>query len=574
MISRRKLIVDGSILLTSALFNRPALSNPTQGPADLILSGGEIHTVDPKNRRVEAMAIRDNKVLAIGTKTEIRQYSGLSTREIKLDGQTVLPGINDSHIHLQSWAMSRPPYALDLTYPRVKSIRTIIKAVKQAAATLQPTDWIIGRGWDQAYLKEGRAPNRTDLDAVAPYNPVVLTEFSGHAVWVNTAALKFAGITRDSTAEAGGVIVKDEKGEPTGLLFEGPAFRMRSLVPAANRALIENATIAAMQELLKRGITSATDPGLPVSGLEIYRNIVNKNSLMVRINGMLKAGFSTEELQVALSNWQHLKSPSKEWLQLNAVKIMGDGIPTNNKTAWLNEPYESGGNGSLLLNGDTDQDRVRQLRAMIAMINDAGLQAGTHVTGSRSIDEAVTACAIAQKNSQRANLRHYLIHADLVSEVTLARMAELGIGANFNPEIKHLIADSQVASIGPIRAAYEWPYRSAIEAGVTIASSSDAPVTDGNWLQGTATCMDRRGKQTGKVSGPAQRISLDEAIRTYTIAGAWQDHSEHFKGSLEVGKVADFCVLDGRLSSSPTDQFPSMKVALTAVDGRIVHDRI
>ena len=139
------------------------------------------------------------------------------------------------------------------------------------------------------------------------YNPVVLTEFSGHAVWVNTAALKFAGITRDSSAEAGGVIVKDEKGEPTGLLFEGPAFRMRSLVPAANRALIENATIAAMQELLKRGVTSATDPGLPVSGLEIYRNIVNQNRLMVRINGMLKAGFSTEELQVALGNWQHLK---------------------------------------------------------------------------------------------------------------------------------------------------------------------------------------------------------------------------------------------------------------------------
>ena len=153
-------------------------------------------------------------------------------------------------------------------------------------------------------------------------------------------------------------------------------------------------------------------------------------------------------------------------------------------------------------------------------------------------------------------------------------MAELGMGANFNPEIKHLIADSQVASIGPARAAYEWPYRSAIDADVTIASSSDAPVTEGNWLQGIATCMDRRGKQTGKISGPAQRISLDEAIRTYTIAGAWQDHAEHFKGSLEVGKVADFCVLDGRLSSSPTDQFTTMKVALTAVDGRITHDRL
>ena len=575
MISRRKLLIGSGVITASALFNRPAFSNPTQGQADLILIGGDIHTVDPNNRRVEAMAVDGSNVLAIGTTTDIQKFAGPSTREIMLDGRSVLPGINDSHLHLQSWAMSRPPYALDLTYPQVMSIEAVANAVKKAADTRKPTDWIIGRGWDQAYLREERAPTRADLDAVAPKTPVVLTEFSGHAVWVNTAALKFAGITRDTIAEPGGVIVKDERGEPTGLLLEGPAFRLLALVPEPSLAVKQSAITAAMQEQLERGITSATDPGLSVSDLKIYSTIASQtNALKIRINGMLSAGVSTETLQAALDDWRHLKSPDNAWLQLSAVKIMGDGIPTNNKTAWLNEPYESGGNGGLLLNGETDQDRVGQLRAMIAMIHDAGLQAGTHVTGSRSIDEAVAACAAAQKNSFRSNPRHYLIHADLVSEATLARMAELGMGANFNPEIKHLIADSQVASIGPARAAYEWPYRSAIDADVTIASSSDAPVTEGNWLQGIATCMDRRGKQTGKISGPAQRISLDEAIRTYTIAGAWQDHAEHFKGSLEVGKVADFCVLDGRLSSSPTDQFTTMKVALTAVDGRITHDRL
>ena len=573
MISRRKLLLGSGAVATSALLNRPAYSTSTQGPADLILTGGEIHTVDSRNLRVEAMAVGNGRVLATGTTTEIRKFTGLSTREINLDGRTVLPGINDSHLHLQSWAISRPPHALDLTYPRVLSIEGVVNAVKRAAATRKPTDWIIGRGWDQAYLKEGRAPTRDDLDAVAPENPVVLTEFSGHAVWVNTAALKFAGITRDSIPEPGGVIVKDGKGEPTGLLFEGPAFRLRALVPEPSIALKQSAITAAMLEHLERGITSATDPGLSAADLVIYSNIASQvNALKVRVNGMLKAGVSTGTLKAALEEWRPLKSPDTAWLQLSAVKIMGDGIPTSNKTAWLNEPYESGGNGSLLVEGETDQDRIRQLREMIAMIHDTGLQAGIHVTGSRSIDETVAACAEAQANNPRPDPRHYLIHADLVSETTLARMAALGIGANFNPEIKHLIADSQVASIGPVRAAYEWPYRSAFDAGTTTASSSDAPVTEGNWLQGIATCMDRRGKQTGEISGPAQRISLDEAIRTYTIAGAWQDHAEHFKGSLEVGKVADFCVLDGRLSSSSTADLPTTKVALTAIDGRIAHD--
>ncbi len=151
-------------------------------------------------------------------------------------------------------------------------------------------------------------------------------------------------------------------------------------------------------------------------------------------------------------------------------------------------------------------------------------------------------------------------------------MAAAGIGANFNPEIKHLIADSQVDSIGPLRAAYEWPYRAALDAGVTVASSSDAPVTEGNWLQGLATCVDRRGKQSGQVSGPEQRIKLDEAIRTYTVAGAWQDRAETVKGSLEPGKLADLCVLDERLSAVGSDKYAGVEVAMTLVDGLVVHE--
>jgi predicted amidohydrolase YtcJ len=150
-------------------------------------------------------------------------------------------------------------------------------------------------------------------------------------------------------------------------------------------------------------------------------------------------------------------------------------------------------------------------------------------------------------------------------------MASSGIGANFNPEIKHLIADAQVHSIGPERAAYEWPYHTALAAGVSVASSSDAPVTPGNWLQGLATMVERKGKQSGMVSGPEERISLDAAIRTYTWAGAWQDHAEHVKGSLEPGKLADLCVLDERISATPPERWAGTSVFMTVVDGRVAY---
>ena len=570
LLSRRQFLVGTSASTLPFLLS--SCGRAREQVADIVLLNGEIHTVDPASSRVEALAITRGHVLQTGTTREIKKFIGPDTRQIDLAGRTALPGINDSHLHLMGWALGRPPYSLDVTYPTVKSISDVTHSVAQAASSLKPGEWITGRGWDQPYLAEGRPPSRADLDAVAPENPVALTEFSGHAVWANSLALKLAGIDRNTVPEPGGVIVKDDTGEPTGLLFEGPAFQMRGTIPAPDDKLKASAIILAMQQQLARGVTSATEPGLSPSDQAIYVDIAKRTDVpRLRMNAMLRAGTSTETLAEGLAALAQLSTHDPGWLQLGAVKIMGDGIPTANKTAWLNKPYVGGGNGSLLVDGATDEEKVTQLNDMIRMIHEAGLQAGTHVTGSRSIDETVAAYADVQRANYREDPRHYLIHADLASEETLAKMAELKVGGNFNPEIKFLIADSQVKSIGPLRAAYEWPFRSALDAGVVVASSSDAPVTEGNWLQGIATCMQRLGKQSGEVSGPRQRINLDEAIRTYTIAGAWQDHADAYKGSLVPGKVADICVLDGRLSDTDPGEFASMNNVMTILDGVIVY---
>ena len=574
MPTRRRLI---ALTPTLPLVGCAALRNQKMPSdrADLVLVNGDVHTVDQRDRHVSAVAISGNQVIATGSEDSLSPLLTTATRRIDLQGRTVLPGINDSHLHLLMWGLSKPPFSLEVTYPTVRSISDITDQVKQAAGSRPLGNWIVGRGWDEPYLAEGRAPTAADLDTVAPDHPVALTDFSGHAMWVNSKAMALVGIQADTVPPPGGVIVKNAQGQPTGLLFEGAAWMVRQKIPDPSEQEQRDAVQAAMQLMLQQGVTSCTIPGLSLPLLRLFNQLAGESfSEKLRVNAMLRAPDSVVGLEKLLPQYLQMESNAPLWLQLNAVKIMGDGIPTANKTAWLHQEYEGGGNGSLLLAGDTHADRVEELQNMINLIHSNGLQIGTHVTGDKSIDTTINAYQAAQQKNYRKDPRHYLIHADLVSEETLAAMAAGGFGANFNPEIKHLIADSQVHSIGSTRAAYEWPYRSAIDAGVITASSSDAPVTPGNWLQGIATCMDRKGKQSGKVSGPEQRISLDEAVRTYTWAGAWQDRAETFKGSLQPGMLADLCVVDERLSDAETSSIAGAKVCMTLVDGNLVHDTL
>ncbi len=567
-ISRRRFLGSAGLVAAAPWISGCA----ARESADWVLFNGEVHTADANLRVAQALAVRGGRIVGVGSSEDMLRLAGPATRRLDLDGRSLLPGINDSHLHLLGWGLSQPPFSLDVTYPTVTSIADVAAAVGRAAAEKSPGEWITGRGWDQPYLSEGRAPTAADLDAVAPDHPVALTEFSGHAVWANSLALKIAGIGPQTEPPPGGVIVRDGAGQPTGLLFEGAGWMLTAKIPEASAQQKEAAIRHAMQQMLRRGITSATDPRIDPAEIEVYLRIAaDAEQPRLRMNALLGAGPSRQTLVEALEGFGELQFPEPRWMQVSGVKIMGDGIPTGNKTAWLNEPYEGGGNGSLLVDGDSDEEKVAELNAMIRIIHAAGLQAGIHMTGSRAIDEVVEAYARVQSESPRADARHYVIHADLASEATLSRMADLGVGANFNPEIKHLIADGQVESLGPERAAYEWPYRSALDAGVVVASSSDAPVTAGNWLQGIATCVERTGKQSGRVSGPEQRITLAEAIRSYTWAGAWQDHADDFKGTLAAGKTADLCVLDGRLSDTPPGDYAGIETLLTMVDGQVVH---
>lgn len=537
--------------------------------AELILHNGVIHTIDATFRTTSALAIAAGRVIGAGTDAAMRRLAGPKTEVIDLAGQSVIPGINDAHFHAAVWGLARPPFSVDVGYPAVKSIADVAELIRQTAATKKPGEWIHGRGWDQPYFAERRAPTRQDLDRVSPDNPVILDEFSGHATWVNSKALELAGITRETVPPPSGVIVKDAAGEPTGLLFEVAGGLVRRKMPAPSGEERAQALAIAGRWMLENGITSYTEPGIDPGMIAIMAERSRQRGINPRTTVLVGAGRSTASVKAALAAYQGVSAADQEWLNVVGVKFYADGIPTNNKTAWVHEPYLSGGTGSLVIEGNSDEERVAELRAMIRLAHEAGLQIGTHATGDRAIDAVVDGYVAAMDAAPRPDPRHYVIHSDLVSPKTLAKMARYGIGANFNASIKHLIADGQLETIGPERAPYEWPYKTALDSGVKVSSGSDAPVTDGNWRQGLATCLLRKGKQSGKVSGPDQRITLNQALWTYTVGGAWQDRADRWKGSLETRKAADLCVLDGPIGTMAPDDYLKLRVTMTLVGGKV-----
>jgi predicted amidohydrolase YtcJ len=558
---------------------------------NLILFNGTVLTVDKRFSIARAVAVRDGHIVAVGADDTVRAMAGPSTRMIDLAGRTVLPGINDSHLHGAAYGMSRPPFALDLAYPAVRSIADVAAAVRQAAAGAPPGTWIIGLGWNPGYLDEctagpRRLPDRHDLDRVAPDHPVCLNDFSAHMVWANTAALRAAGITMDRQAPPGGVIDVDDAGEPTGILREAAQILIQQLLPKPTIAQRRTAITGVVAELHTRGITSYTEPGLGVGGadtlfgglsddnLTAYAELAAASALAARVSVLLlpaPMGGSAADLLAGLSA-ATLEPSDPRRLRVLGVKIFGDGVPPN-RTAWMTEEYTGGGHGGLCVHGATAATREDELRAMIRIAHDAGYQVGVHVTGDRAIDTVVDALASAARRRPRADARHYVIHGDFIGAAGLKTLAEHGYGVNMNPAIKWTISDLMDELVGPARSARQWPVRAALDAGVNVCASSDAPITVPDWRQGVAAMMLRESKASGRVSGPEQRVGLADAIRAYTVNPARQDFAENWKGSIEIGKVADLCVLGADLTTVDPHDLPGVPIDLTVFDGAVVHER-
>ncbi|MCX4766925.1 amidohydrolase [Streptomyces sp. NBC_01275] len=565
----------------------------SQSTPTLVLTGGHVVTVDPDFTVAEAVAVRGGEIIAVGTDAEVRALAGPSTRIVELNGRTVLPGINDSHLHGAAYGMTRPPFAIDVGHPAVGSIADIVGVVAAAVRSAAPGEWIIGLGWDPGYLAEcladgRRFPHRRDLDQAAPHHPVCLTDFSSHMVWANSAALRACGIDAATEPPPGGVVDADADGEPTGILREAAQRLVQAALPSPTVAQRREAIRGVVAELHTRGITSYTEPGLGPGGAgtlfgglstdnwTAYAELVAAGELDARVSVLLlpaPMGGSADDVRKGLAELERPASADPRLLRAVGVKIFGDGVPPN-RTAWMNDPYPDGSHGALCVHGDTPALQADELREMIRVAHEAGFQLGVHVTGDRAIETVVDAFVAANEASPRPDARHYVIHGDFIGARSLAALAAHGYGVNMNPSIKWTVSDLMDEVVGPQRSAYQWPVRSAFEAGVTVCSSSDAPITEPDWRQGVAAMLLRESKASGRQSGADQCVGLAEALRAYTVNAARQDFAEAWKGSVEVGKAADLCVLDRDLFATDPHDITSVEVDLTVFDGRVVFERV
>lgn len=563
--------------------------------ADLVITNGKVITVDPDFSIKQAVAIKDGKIIAVGADSDIKAFIASDTKILDLKGKPLLPGINESHMHAPFFGASRPPLSLDLTFPAVQSIPDMVAALRKKVDEVQPGEWIRGFGWDQSSLEECRndpakLPRKWDLDAVSPDNPVAFTDFSVHTLLVNSKALELAGITKETPDPPSGELERDEEGEPTGIFKEpGAQALVAAHVPLLTRGEKKTALLTTLSHLNANGVTNFTDAAIGPGGetflygvmstefVDLYQELLAEGRLTARVNILLLLGdygaLTYDDLENGLNTFKVPSGFDKTWLQFAGVKIFADGIPLT-YTSWMNEDYVSGnaGHGTSVIPGDTDAKQRENLIDMIKLVHRHGFQIGLHATGDRAIDAAVDGFVQAIEEAPGGDPRHYIIHGDFISAEKAKILAQNNCGIAMQPFISVMISDFESAVVGEKRAAYEWPTRTVLDAGANLTSNSDAPVTYPNWRLGVQAAVLREGLVTGKVSGPEECLTVEEAIRSYTINGAWQDHMEDIKGSIEVGKVADFCIIGEDILTVDPHQIGEIPVLMTIVDGRIVHD--
>jgi predicted amidohydrolase YtcJ len=561
--------------------------------ADLALINGKIVTVDGSFSIAQAVAVGGDRIIAVGADEDVKKYIDTKTEVIDLKGRTVLPGINDAHIHASLYGGTRPPLTLDVGYPTVKSISDIVRAVAEKVKESRPGEWIRGMGWDEGYLEEcvkdpSRYPNRRDLDAVSPDNPVMLGHYTQHEAWVNSKTMEVAGITRDIPTPEGGVIARDPAdGEPTGIFSEFPAQALvMKAVPLWTKEEKRRGIQVMMRDLNSLGITSITEGALGSGGdkfqgglfgsecIGIYNDLLNEGKLTLRVGWLYLFGeygaCTYEDFREVIPQLGVHSGFGNEWLRLAGVKIFADGTPMT-KTAWMYDEYPGGGRGSLVIPGNNDEERRSELIKMICFAHKYGFQVGVHAVGGRAIEATIDGFLQAEKDDPKG-LRHYVLHADFISDEYIRLAGKHGFGLGVQPILKWTFSDSMDKLVGIELSTRQFPLRKILDAGVHVPGGSDAPVVYPSWQAGIQAAVLRESKATGTVRGPDQRITVAEAIRMYTIEGAWQDHAENIKGSIEVGKLADLCILDRDILSVEPHEIKDIKNLMTIVGGNIVYD--
>lgn len=539
--------------------------------ADVVYFNGTVVTLDESNTVAEAVAVRDNRILAVGTRGAALAAAGEDAVRVDLEGGTLLPGFIDAHGHFPASGLVDLFY-VDLNSPPIGSIQTIDELVERSrakAAGSPPGTWIRGRGYDDTLLAENRHPTRADLDRASMEHPIFITHISGHLAVANSLALELAGVDAGIEQPEGGRFRLDENGQPNGVMEEPAAFgRVSRLQPTFSNADMVAGIAASAEGYAAMGVTTAQTgaarpPAVPqtLAALAAGRLPIRVqiwpviNTAMLMLDGQVKMEVPDDQDRVSIG----------------AIKGFADGS-IQGYTGYLTEPYHVQPPGETDYRGYPTLERD-ELTRMVTRLHAAGYQLAIHGNGDAAIDNVLHALAAAQAETPRDDPRHVVIHAQMAREDQLDAMAELGvIPSFFNLHTYYWGDRHRDIFMGPERAARMSPARSALERDMRFTLHADTPVVPMHPMMIVWAAVNRQ-TSSGETIGPDQRIGVVDALKAITVHAAYQGFEEDDKGSIEAGKLADLVVLDRNPLDVPDAELRDIQVLKTIVGGEVVYAR-
>jgi predicted amidohydrolase YtcJ len=553
-----------SILLSILLLNFAPTGNKAE-PADLIFISGNVYTANERQPHAEAIAVKGDRIVFVGSNSGVNKFKGTQTRIIDLHGATALPGMTDAHHHLEGVGFRE----MTLNLEGITNLPDFLAKVKAKVDQAKPGEWVTGRGWIETFWQPPVFPTRWDLDKVAPNNPVILQRADGHGTVVNSAALKIAGITKDTPAPFGGEISKDKSGEPNGMLLDAARGLVARHIPPTSPADAERAVVLGVQRDISLGWTQVQNPGGDYRDIAIYRKLYDDGKIKLRIYKVLSA--PGKEAQKLLSEGPIMGAYGNR-LTVRALKFYADGS-LGSRSAALLQPYSDAPDTSGFLTVK-EEDLLPVLEEALRK----GIQCETHAIGDKGnrfiLDEYEKALAAVPPDQRKiADPRWRVEHSQIMNPLDIPRFKKLGIIPSM--QASHAIGDLHFAparlGIKRLEGAYAW--NSFVKSGVIVPGGSDAPVERGEPMIEFYAAVARKDIKgfSGEGWHPEEALPRDQALKMLTIWPAYAAFEENLRGTIEVGKLADLTVLSADIMKIPELDILKTHCLMTVIGGEVVY---
>ncbi|MEP6919568.1 MAG: amidohydrolase [bacterium] len=559
-------ILASLLIATIVTFALPA-HQQNESAADLVFRNGNIYTVTKQKPKAEAIAIKGDRIVFVGSNSAVQKYVGEKTRVVDLQGKTVVPGMTDAHHHLSGVGFRE----MTLNFEGISSLQDFLAKVKERVDQAQPGQWITGRGWIETFWTPPVFPTRWDLDKIAPSNPVFLDRADGHGAVANSAALKIAGVDKNTSSPFGGEISKDKQsGEPNGMLLDAAQDLVQLHVPATTPAEAERAIELGVKRDVELGWTQVQDPGGSFAEVELFKKLYGEGKIKLRIYKALSA--PGREAATLIQKGPTLGLFDNR-LTVRTLKLYADGS-LGSRSAALLEPYSDKPDTSGFLT-----IKEEQLLPLLEQALRTGIQIETHAIGDRGnrfiLDNYEKAFkAVPRSQRKIAEPRWRIEHSQIVNPADIPRFAKLGVIPSMQPS--HAIGDLHFAPsrLGIARLAGAYAWQSFIKAGSIIPGGSDAPVERGEPMIEFYAATVRKDLKgfTGEGWHPEEAVSREQGLKMFTIWPAYAAFEEKLRGSIEVGKLADLTILSADIMTVPDNEILKTRCLMTVIGGEVVYE--